>query len=52
MASKSEFDLKLINAVQSRPILWNSTSEEFKFAEKKAEEWGEIAVLQESDISE
>ena len=52
MASKSEFDLKLINAVESRPLLWDTTSEDYKFAEKKPEQWGEIAVLLESDISE
>ena len=40
MAPKLEFDLKRIIAVQRRPILWDSTSEEYKFAEKKPEEWG------------
>ena len=51
MAGKSDFDLKLINEVHKRPILWDSRSEDYKFAERKPEEWSQIAALLESDIS-
>ena len=45
MAGRSNFDLKLIDEVKKRPNLWDSRSEEYKYAEKKPEEWAQIATV-------
>lgn len=51
MASRSEFDINLINAVRDRPILWDPRFDDYKLAEKKPQEWMSIAEILNSDVS-
>ena len=50
--TSTEFDLKLLELVKNRPLLWDTRQMDYKSSEKKMLEWHLIAEELDSEASE